>query len=76
LKTLNTPFISTPTKSLETHAPIQTITPSINELTIQSDPTRPSSTVMDKFYPSGMTNRNETEQAPLDSENPTKGCCR
>ena len=76
MKTQITPFISTPTKSLDTHAPIQTITPSINELTIQSKATISSSTEMDKLYPTDMTNRNETKRGPLDSENPSDGCCR
>ncbi len=63
-------------KSLDTHAPIQTVTPSINEFIVQSNTARPSSTAMYKFYPSDMTNRNDKNRKPPDSDNPSNGCFR
>ena len=76
MKTQSTPFISTPTKSLETHATTQRIIPSINEFTRESTETRPPSIAMSKIYPNDMTDRNETKREPLDSENLSNGCCR
>ncbi len=68
--------MSTPIKSWETHAPIQTITPSINGFAVQSNATRPSSSAMSKFSPTAMTNRNDREREVPDSDNPQNGCFR
>ena len=76
MKTQTTPFISTPTKSLETHAISQRMIPSIDECTRESTAMRPPSIAMSKIYPNDMINRSETRRGPLDSENSSNGCCR